>query len=245
MGLKRLLSEVDGEVLAVYSEDEKKLCKKYGFHCVWSENFPIGRKHNNGLANVLDYEWDCLVNIGSDDLINPRLFEVYGDHQAQGLLGVHLYNTQTGEAGLFRNNYPLGAGRMIRRDVIEDMSVMWKIQLKASMCGPNVRMGKGFHTVAKSFARSFIDSGTAKFIKEERRPVRLWAGDQNSALDNSSDTILLTNGVRQVGHVSDEVLVVDLKSEVNIWGFGNYEKVDVDVLEFISTEERDAIRRLR
>ena len=245
MGLKRLLSEVDGDVLAVYSENEKKLCKRYGFNSVWSKNFPIGRKHNNGLKKALDYEWDFLVNLGSDDLINPRIFDVYGNHPAQGLLKVHLYDTRTGEAGIFRNNYPLGPGRMIRRDVVEDLGVMWKIQLKASMCGPNVNMGKGFHTVAKKFAKRFIETGTATFCEEIRTEPRLWAGDQNSALDHSSDTILLTSGIRQVSHKSDEVLVVDLKSEVNIWGFENYEITDVDVLEFISKEERDAIRRLR
>lgn len=245
MGLKRLLSELDGEVLAVYSEDEKPLCDRFGFHSVWSENFPVGRKHNNGLKKAMELDWDYFVNLGSDDLINSKLFDLYKDHPAQGLLNVHLYNTATGEAAVFKNGYPLGAGRMIRRDVMEDLGIQWRVQLKHSMSGPNGSKPKGEHIYSRRLAKSHVRSGAATFIEEIIKPPRLWAGDQNSALDHSSEVILLTNGVKQIGYESDEVMVVDLKSPVNIWGFDNYLKTDIDVLEFISKEERDAIRRLR
>lgn len=244
MGLKRLLSSLNGEVLAVYSENEKDQCDRFGFRSVWSENFPVGRKHNNGLVEALKLDWDYLVNVGSDDLINPELFDLYGNHEAQGLLKVHLYNTETGEAGVFKNNYPLGAGRMIRRDVVEDLGTMWKIQTKCSMAGPGGCFGKGQHVFTKRFAQRLIKDG-CELIEEIKGQPRLWANDQNSALDHSSETILLTNGVKQKSYDTDKVLVVDLKSGTNIWSFDNYLKADIDVLKFVSKEERNAIRKLR
>jgi hypothetical protein len=63
-------------------------------------------------------------------------------------------------------------------------------------------------------------------------------------LDYSSDCILNANGVIQKIHLSDKILALDLKSEVNIWGFDQYTKKDFTV-DWLSKEEEDAIRRLR
>lgn len=72
MGIDRLRGE-EGfkiEALAVISENSMiPLCEKYGVHYVMAENKPVGRKKNIGLQEAKKFDFDYLMELGSDDLV--------------------------------------------------------------------------------------------------------------------------------------------------------------------------------
>lgn len=89
-------------------------------------NNPLGRKMNAGVEYALmNMEWDYLMNLGSDDLLHPSIFELYNEKLAEknlffGLDRVYFYDMKSKQLGLSKV-YVWGAGRMIHRSVIEDI----------------------------------------------------------------------------------------------------------------------------
>ncbi len=80
------LKDLGLEVFAVVSEDwAEDLCKKYKAGFVRAENNPLGKKLNTGLAALMGLKFDYLMTIGSDNFINPALFEAYKYYMNKGV----------------------------------------------------------------------------------------------------------------------------------------------------------------
>lgn len=120
------------QVLCILSkEDEnydenKKIIESFGFDIGYHDNLPLGRKLNAGIETAFDnYDFDYLMNIGSDDLIHPAIWMLYDEflkygHGFFGLEKVYFYEMKTGK--LSRSlPYYWGAGRMISRGILEKM----------------------------------------------------------------------------------------------------------------------------
>src|SRR5690348_6599448 len=89
VGLNRLKTHpcFDIDILAVISEESMiPLCEKYGVKWVMSENRPLGRKKNNGLQEARKFEFDYLMEIGSDDLVLNELLDWYAQPIEDGEL---------------------------------------------------------------------------------------------------------------------------------------------------------------
>lgn len=133
MGINRLRAHPDFDIqaLAVISEDSMiPICEKYGVDWVMHKNQPLGEKKNYGLMYAKKFDFDYLMEIGSDDLILNELLTDYikyiGKHDFFGITDSAYINSESGECRrLISRHSTYGAGRMIHRKVLE--KVNWKL----------------------------------------------------------------------------------------------------------------------
>lgn len=112
---------------AISEEYYEGICKKYGFETVMVENFPVGNKINTGIKKALTHEFDYLMMMNSDDVIDVKLidevYESFFDKPFFGIDRVTYVNFYTGEAVNMEYKFScLGIGKMLRRDVVEKMN---------------------------------------------------------------------------------------------------------------------------
>ena len=115
------------DVLCVISEDEYKVvCADYGFDWVMTQNTPVGRKINYGMSQSLKYEYDYLMVMNSDSVIDSKLLdEVYQPFFESlnpffGISKITYVNFDTKEARDFSYEFSvLGVGKCIHRSVVE------------------------------------------------------------------------------------------------------------------------------
>jgi hypothetical protein len=125
------------EVLAILCPDDPNLkalellCKKYDVYKCYFKNSPLGMKMNAGINFAMKkFKFDYLMNFGSDDLIHPRIELLYkkafkSKVQVFGIDSLFFYDLLTKKTFYFKTytyrGMVVGAGRMIRRDVLESM----------------------------------------------------------------------------------------------------------------------------
>lgn len=120
------------EVLCILSKEDEyykenlKILEPFGFSIGHHKNTPVGSKLNAGIETALEnFDFDYLMNLGSDDLIHPGIWMLYNEFLKFnlpffGLEKVYFYEVKTGK--LARSlPYYWGAGRMISRKIIEKM----------------------------------------------------------------------------------------------------------------------------
>lgn len=112
----------------------EELCDKYEVYKCYFKNQPIGMKLNAGINFAMEYfDFDYLMNFGSDDLIHPRIARLYGAAFKDltpvfGINSLFFYDLQTKKTFYFKtytDQYAVGAGRMIHK------SVLLKLQIKS------------------------------------------------------------------------------------------------------------------
>jgi len=100
----------------------------YWYKCIYYPNLPVSDKMNAGIAYVhKHYEYDYLMNFGSDDLIHPDIEELYKPYfnkqfKLFGINTLYFHDLATGDTIFFdtyNTNGSIGAGRMIHRSVID------------------------------------------------------------------------------------------------------------------------------
>lgn len=164
----------DIEVICIVSEQWAKIrAFEYGFKYVEVENFPLGNKMNKGVEYALKFDFDYLMNLGSDDLIDDRIFELYEPYieakeKMFGINKVSFFDIKTKKIKRFDYKHMIGAGRMIRKDV-----------LKA------------------------------------KHPI--YSAEKNKCLDDNSAWNMF--GTKMIEIDCDDDIIVDIKSDENIWSF--------------------------
>jgi hypothetical protein len=103
------------------------MCRDVGAEVCIFPNEPLGRKKIAGLNFAhRNFEFDYLMELGSDDLVNPEIFELYKPYMEKkfeffGLNNLYYTNWDTRET-IFCKDYnegqTFGAGRMILNDAI-------------------------------------------------------------------------------------------------------------------------------
>ena len=136
MGLNRLrkVKGYDINVLAVISEEEMiPLCEKYDVNWVMHYNKPLGKKKNFGLKHALKFDWEYLIEIGSDDLLKDEILDLYRPHFGKspiiGLTSLCFINSEDLACRFYPSRSGFGAGRAIQRQVIEKMGSLWRDHL--------------------------------------------------------------------------------------------------------------------
>lgn len=137
---------IDSEVLVVSSEDyHTKKAQDRGYRVIEVENFPVGNKMNLGMQEALKYEWDYLMEMGSNNLLSnlyirafiaacKENFACFGSGKFYALQPdkkrVRVFNVKK------RNGFG-GVGRGFRRDVIEAAKdgKCWDSEINAGMDG--------------------------------------------------------------------------------------------------------------
>ena len=138
LGLNRLRKHPDYDinVLAVISEESMiPLCEKYDVNWVMHENLPLGRKKNYGLKESLRFDWEYLIEIGSDDILKDEFLSLYPfDRDVLTLHDFIQIDTRTNECRrqTCRHAY-FGAGRSISRKAIERVKELWNDYLNEGL----------------------------------------------------------------------------------------------------------------
>lgn len=139
-GIKRMQThpDYDIEAVAVISEEEMiPLCERYGINWVMAENNPLGKKKNEGLKFCKQFDFDYLMEIGSDDLVTNSLLTNYKQYLSHGFFGVRdlaVIDSETGDCIRVISNTTFGAGRVISREYLEKCNwSLWKDNLNQGL----------------------------------------------------------------------------------------------------------------
>jgi len=236
-GIKRLQKTIPIEPICIYSEDDSKsLCKEYGFEAYEYKNDPLGEKLNFGLERALESEWDYLLQIGSDDLLSEKLFEMYDpfiakSSRAFGLSTMYFYDIRTKESYFESISNIFGCGRMIHRGTFDTNRA--KFRYGHTYSGTDTVKKKGqVITIPEYWANRLVKRGIGDILELTKEPFKLWGDSKNSGLDFDSQFRLDCIGVTTERIRTNEVLAVDIKSEFNLHDVSEYEKSDVDVKQF-------------
>jgi len=103
------------------------------------KNRPLGEKKNEGLRYSFRFDWDYLLEMGSDNILNNQVWDIYRDHWGEdmfGFLNLHIYDIYSKEMVElmdWNDDMCFGAGRMIRRDICEDCFPLWDWELNDSL----------------------------------------------------------------------------------------------------------------
>lgn len=139
-------AEWDVKVLTILSPGDPFLSEienqvqEFGFDICYFKNLPVGNKLNAGINFALKkFDFDYLMNFGSDDLIHPQIVKLYENHIKEkvkffGINNLYFYDLRSSKLTqdpvertrcFFYHTYndckSIGAGRMIHRAVLEDM----------------------------------------------------------------------------------------------------------------------------
>lgn len=83
----RLSREIDLVLMAVGSEGDasRQLAERFDFRYVEHPNHPLGAKWNAGMNALRDKNVDAVVTVGSDDLVDERMFYLYAAQLERGV----------------------------------------------------------------------------------------------------------------------------------------------------------------
>lgn len=123
--LKKLQKSYDIDVLCIVSEQWAKVAAfDRGFKYVNAPNDCLGTKMNIGIREAVKYPFDYLMNLGDDDIITERLLKTYEPYMENetpilGISKVTFLDSVSKEAKNFDYKILIGAGRCIKRDILE------------------------------------------------------------------------------------------------------------------------------
>lgn len=120
------------------------------------KNFPLGEKMNAGISYCKTLEWDWFMGLGSDNVLHPSLFDLYRDEfERQEFFGINdvFFCDMNSRRAVLQSNYvsdrfmPVGAGRCIRRDLIQDVPSLFRDEWNWGMDGASAwtLMGRGHY----------------------------------------------------------------------------------------------------
>ena len=134
-GIQRFAKGHDVILVACISEEESKpICDKYSINYTQQENKTIGYKWNRGLEFALTFEWDYLMIMGDDDiidedawnLINPK---IENEVKYFGFDRIYFHHLQSGDSMKYIIAEPhggiIGCGRFIHRSIINQTGLLW------------------------------------------------------------------------------------------------------------------------
>ena len=124
LGIKRLRENFNIQTLAVVSDPENlALAKQHSDHVLETVNEPHGRKMNLAMSEVVNLEFELLMQLGSDNLISNIGMMKNIDLFTRGNLffgfnKILFYNYETAEAKQKFYGNVFGAGRCITRPIL-------------------------------------------------------------------------------------------------------------------------------
>lgn len=208
-------------------------CLENNIKYSYAENKPLGRKMNFGFEDAMKLEWDYLMIIGSDDLIaNEYLDIIYPFLNKKthffGISEIYFIDEKKRRAKFLNYELELTAGKCLERKFIEDYGRRVEVEWLDAFGGGLGDFSKGEKSIFPvSKAKILQREGVAKITGRER--WMLWDDHLNNCLDNSMNRKLILWGCEnQCINLKGKPLIIDLKSDVNIWGFDKINGKDCD-----------------
>ncbi len=155
------------------------IMKKHNIYFMAAPNKPLGCKKTFGLVNAigLDKDYDYIMELGSDDFINPKLFDLYGLLISEGvaffgLNNLYMYSVKQDKL-IWVKEYAgegmtYGAGRMIHRSIIEKLGCdLWDNYNEGldTMSAKKIKKA-GFH-------ETVIDAGEFPYILDVKTDTHI------------------------------------------------------------------------
>ncbi len=110
----------------IVSESEAAIqVERYGFDFIYWQNQPLGAKKNAGLKYAMkNFEFDYLMEIGSDDIVNNEYLDYIEPQMRAGVMqfipcAVYFIDVLTGKTACWVTDKVLGLGRCIHRNALE------------------------------------------------------------------------------------------------------------------------------
>ena len=128
-------SSYDILLVACISEPEsEKICIENGIEFVYAENKTPGYKWNRGLEFALKFDWDYLMIMGDDDIIDPDSWQLINPlienlNPYFGFDRIYFHHLATGDTMKYIIEEPhggiIGCGRFVHREVINKTGLLW------------------------------------------------------------------------------------------------------------------------
>jgi len=200
--LKELQKDFNIEVLCVVSEQWAKiLAFEYGFKYIKAPNECLGTKMNIGVEESLKYQYDYLMNLGSDDIITKELFDIYEplfkeNYPFFGCTRLTFVDSESKRLKTCDYQAMIGAGRCIRRDVLKDV-------LEVQPMYSNVQKGLDFNSMSKFRCSMKEIKNPFTTIYDIKSMINIWGYD-----DLGGDEIGFEEGakgltIKQIDNILD------------------------------------------
>jgi len=128
-------SSYDILLVACISEPEsEKICIENGIEFVYAENKTPGYKWNRGLEFALKFDWDYLMIMGDDDIIDSDSWQLINPlienlNPYFGFDRIYFHHLATGDTMKYIIEEPhggiIGCGRFVHREVINKTGLLW------------------------------------------------------------------------------------------------------------------------
>lgn len=195
------INSIELTVLYVFSMEDPELDHLYSIYikanhkrdCIFSGNGLLGRKLNDGIKYAEKFNYDYIMNFGSDDIIHPDIIQLYQkslDKELDiiGLNSVFFYNNDADPILYSYYNKPflIGAGRLIHRRVIESVvreyGGLYKIDLNRGM---DTFSGKRMKSLG--FIENTLNSAEFPYIVDIKSDVNI--NSYKDILENTNGSI--------------------------------------------------------
>lgn len=139
-GIERLRKSFDIEVCAVVSDNENKMLAKLNDceYIVETENNPHGRKMNTAMAEIVNKDFDYLMQLGSDNLISNKGMNANLDYMGKGFnffghTNLIMVDSVSKECKLKKYGNVFGAGRCISKKILLKSLPLWADERERGM----------------------------------------------------------------------------------------------------------------
>ena len=159
--------------IAVSDTPNLDVAKSYQFNIYLTKNDEIGRKHNELLAHAMNDDWAYMMQLGSDDLITDagwlRLAACIVENRVGcGFTSLCFWKYNTAEMKYYAGKLILGAGRTLRRDVIQNtldvFNTFWPDHQMRGLDGASASRFSRAWKIKKGFKLKLIEIQSANVI---------------------------------------------------------------------------------
>lgn len=256
-GLNHLIEnapQFDIRVLIVGDcQQHKAMALQNKYHWYEHKNLPLGQKLNAALSHAMQWDWEYMMQLGSDDIMLPELLAAYEPYfnsvvPVFGVNNIFFIEHSTQRIQFFRYDNPsiiIGAGRCISRQAIEASASCVKVRMLIQMALPIGTMEQGeVYSVTHRTASGFIERNVAELVSDEPH-IYLWLHTANRALDHYSMMQLEKKGYSHKTVPFDYGLF-DIKSDENIWKFEQMPGEEIKINECNSSIKKsiEALRNI-
>lgn len=206
MGIDRLRKhpDYDIQVLAVASETEMlPLCEKYNVNVVTHTNLPLGQKKNFGLKAAKQFQFDYLMEIGSDTLILSELLDEYkneiGVSHFFGVGDAAFIDSETRLCRRVTSASTYGGGRMISREALEKMEFrIWPDGFSKGLDNASV-----MNLARNGYWYKMIKPGEFPMVFDIKSEVNIWPYNHSIGVEYDPEILLSKISAEEVSVVKE------------------------------------------
>lgn len=224
----------DCQVVAAVTHDKSvALCDHFDYDSVVANNNPLGSKFNAGVQYALDnHDFDYLMLMGDDDIISPDawplIFEkIENKDKYFGFTNIYFYEPETAKVSRFdyadQRNYNklIGCGRFFHRSALMSAGYQCPVKFKKPLVAGGFNYSTTYtYNISLHRAKYFEAMKLTQYVGEPR--FELWDSTIDVGLDYSSEMRLINNGYFPEVIKIEKPLMVDVKTEHNIWSFRKF-----------------------